>query len=481
VTREICVALTLIRNAAIVMFASALLAGEASAQTTLTLTTADTQVTDATIGSGTAASFVYNTDILTTRASSDVNMTRRALLKFDTETTIPAGTSITSAKLTLYVKAGGGTAARRIGVYPVTKSFQETQATWTIRKSGYTWTTAGADLGTKAAEISVPATANAAVTVDVTALAKAQQLDPASRYTRIALVDLDAKDSTSYREFHSSETTSSSYRPKLEVVYGTAAVAPTTSGPTIKFMDWNTQYGGMGTDGVYNLERVVDFIVRVKPDIISLNELTVNYRYAPTTNQPAKYAELLKAKTGYTWYYTYRTDNGASTGVGNAVFSRFPIASTSYCQLSTRRVAVNAAIYVNGRLLNVWSTHLDSSSTSNAMRIAEVNVLKACTASFAEQKIIAGDFNAKAGSTEINMMKATFNDAWLIADAAGTAVSYPGNTSYGATRNARIDYVWYSLGASKLVLKKAEVLDARNSSGVAPSDHKPLVATYEVR
>ncbi len=35
--------------------------------------------------------------------------------------------------------------------------------------------------------------------------------------------------------------------------------------------------------------------------------------------------------------------------------------------------------------------------------------------------------------------------------------------------------------ASRLKLKKVQVFDVRNSSGVMPSDHRPLMATYEVK
>ena len=31
------------------------------------------------------------------------------------------------------------------------------------------------------------------------------------------------------------------------------------------------------------------------------------------------------------------------------------------------------------------------------------------------------------------------------------------------------------------ILKETRVFDTRNSSGVMPSDHRPLMATYEVR
>lgn len=56
-------------------------------------------------------------------------------------------------------------------------------------------------------------------------------------------------------------------------------------------------------------------------------------------------------------------------------------------------------------------------------------------------------------------------------------MAYSGNTA-GNTRNSRIDYIWHSEGASRLKLKQVKVFDVRNSM---PSDHRPLMATYEVR
>jgi endonuclease/exonuclease/phosphatase family metal-dependent hydrolase len=469
--------------------AAALSSGVASAQTTLTLSSPEAHVTDATIGSGTAANTISNNDRLSVRRSTDVNAGRRALLKFNTETTMPATTSVTSATLSLYVRAGAGTTTRRIGVYRLTKSFQETQATWITRKTGYKWTIAGGDLGTKVGELSVPTTAGAKVSVNVTAAVQESLKDASSRYTRLALIDLSTADATSYREFHSSEATTASLRPTLVVKYGTAttaapapAPAPSTSTTSagLKVLDWNTHYG-KGMDGKYNIDRIATFIAKFNPDVVSLNEVTRYAYYNTAEDQAPRYAALLKAKTGRTWYYTYRTDNGASKGVGNMVLSRFPIASTSHCQLSTRRVAVNAAIYVNGRLLNVWSTHLDS-STSDSMRIAEIKALHACVGSFAEQKIIAGDFNAWPAKYEISLMASGgFTDTWAKAASLSQAYSYPGNTSFGATRNSRIDFIWTSSKATALVVKRSEVFDTRDANGYMPSDHKPVMTTFEVK
>src|SRR5262245_105656 len=77
-------------------------AGSAFAQTTVTLHEPNSRAWSATIRGGTYAGKNLRT-ILETRASSDPEYLRRALLKFDTQNTIPAGRSITSATLTMTV------------------------------------------------------------------------------------------------------------------------------------------------------------------------------------------------------------------------------------------------------------------------------------------------------------------------------------------------------------------------------------------
>ena len=71
-------------------------------------------------------------------------------------------------------------------------------------------------------------------------------------------------------------------------------------------------------------------------------------------------------------------------------------------------------------------------------------------------------------------------DSWAYAKSAGTAVSYSGNDA-GNTRNSRIDYVWLSRSATRTTITASRVYDVRNSSGVAPSDHRPVMTTFAVR
>ena len=475
-----------VRRLLALTFGAVLSVNVASAQTTVTISNPSTQVDDTVIRGGSYANTVFDGQPLATKVHpTNQSYTRRSLLKFDTHNTVPAGVTVQSARLTLTIsKADAET--RRLAAYRLSQTFDERYATWYTRKSGYTWSTAGADLAEKWAEASAGAAVGSTITFDVTAFVQGvvKGTFGSSRYTRIGLVDVGAGSETSYKQFYGSDTADPAVRPKLVVVYGglplSGAPAPSTSDTaTLKVLDWNTHYG-VGTDGRYDIDRIATYIARLNPHIVSLNEVTRYAYYNSNEDQASRYAALLKAKTGRTWYYYYKTDNGASKGVGNLVLSRFPIASTSSCQLSSRRVAVNAAVYVNGRLLNVWSTHLDSSDGSS-MRITEVKALTACMSSFAQQRIVAGDFNARDYTTEINMMESYYYDGWAEAAEDATALDYAGNTAFGATRNTRIDYVWYSKGASYLGLKAAQVFDTRDSRGYMPSDHKPLMVTFVVK
>ena len=264
---------------------------------------------------------------------------------------------------------------------------------------------------------------------------------------------------------------------------GTASVAPpittqpSTSGTLVKVLDWNTQHG-KGTDGVFSLERFIPHIVKSGANVVSLNEVEKNVSYYGGVDAPAKYAALLKTATGKTWYYKFAQRDGNTNGQGNLILTTFAIEDSDEHQLSYSRSVARVQILVGGIRVNVFSTHLDADSS--ARRTTQMNELKSWASSFAEQRIIAGDFNAWPGATEISTMTSAYIDTWAAAKAAGTAVAYSGNEA-GNTRNSRIDYVFLSKGASRSTIKASRVFDVRNSSGVMPSDHRPVMTTIEVK
>jgi endonuclease/exonuclease/phosphatase family metal-dependent hydrolase len=98
----------------------------------------------------------------------------------------------------------------------------------------------------------------------------------------------------------------------------------------------------------------------------------------------------------------------------------------------------------------------------------------------AEQRIILGDFNARSSSGEISLMKVGYADAWAVGQSLDLDLAYEGNPS-GNTRNGRIDYAFYSKQAAHLKLRKARLFDTRDGKGAMPSDHRPLLVTFDVK
>jgi hypothetical protein len=103
------------------VLASAAISATAAAQTTVTINVPKTQVVYATLRGGTYANTNID-NLLETRAASDASFTRRAMLKFDTENLIPAGSSVSSATMTLTVKDTDAGQARHVAAYQVTNS-----------------------------------------------------------------------------------------------------------------------------------------------------------------------------------------------------------------------------------------------------------------------------------------------------------------------------------------------------------------------
>jgi endonuclease/exonuclease/phosphatase family metal-dependent hydrolase len=453
----------------------------AAAQTTVTLAVPGTELTDdVTIRGGGYAGVNFSADdSLVTKTSADINNVRRILMKFDTANTIPAGASVVSAKLTLTLKSAATAVSRPITAYRVTKSFLKDNATWLDYRSGVDWFSVGGDFAERSATVYVGRSTGETVTFDITGLVQqAVAGTVGTRFTRLALIDTGAADDGSMRVFHSSRAANTSVRPRLTVTYGSATAAPDpldSSTTTLKVMNYNTHHG-VGTDGRYDLDRIATVIASQHPDIVSLNEVMYNSSYGNGENQPATYKSLLQQKTGQTWYAVYARMDGdwssTSWAVGNLLLSRFPFSSTSRYALYNNATAARGTVIVNGRTINVFSTHVSYASATD--RKTQTTQVKNWAASWAENRIVMGDFNARPGTTDYSIMATSYLDAWAEAVKSGTYSSPSGTAGY--TRGgSRFDYIYESRGATALKLSKAWVVSS------SASDHLPLVATFTVQ
>jgi endonuclease/exonuclease/phosphatase family metal-dependent hydrolase len=244
----------------------------------------------------------------------------------------------------------------------------------------------------------------------------------------------------------------------------------------LRALDWNIHHG-VGTDGDYDIERIASRIAATGANVVSLNEVE-RYTGWGNEDQPARFAALLESMTGKPWHYNFAQRTGNSTGQGNLLLTTFEIESEDDYELSYSRSVARIAILVNGVRVNLYSTHLDDESSTR--RSTQIQELMAWANNYPEQRVILGDFNARAGTSEIARMRSDYADAWAVARNLEMDVAYSGNSA-GNTRRSRIDYAFYSKNASRLELKRAQVFDTRDSSGVMPSDHRPLMTTFEVR
>ena len=255
------------------------------------------------------------------------------------------------------------------------------------------------------------------------------------------------------------------------------ASTPSPNAPvSLRVMQYNLHHGGWGTDGVYDPNRIVDWVMTANPDVISMNEVEVRDSWSQNTDQPTVYQALLEQRTGVTWYAKWysRYGTGTRTGIGEMILSKYPFVATAGKNLGTGRSAIDATIVVNGRTINFTSAHLDNVTQAN--RISELNTLLPWESAFAEDRVVLGDFNAWPDTTEIAMMDANYVDTWTAAQALGTAV---GN---GMTHSMhRIDYVFQSKGAANLTLVGQTICDTADANGVMPSDHNPVLAVFRVR
>lgn len=244
----------------------------------------------------------------------------------------------------------------------------------------------------------------------------------------------------------------------------------------LKVLDWNIHHG-VGTDGRYDINRLASTIAGTGANVVSLNEVE-RFTHWGNEDQPARFAALLRAKTGKRWNYNFAQTQGNAKGQGNLLLTTFDIEDEQDGELSHSRGVAHIAILVRGVRINIFSTHLDAESSGR--RSQQIRELKAWAGRLPQQRILVGDFNAWPGAGEIRGMTAEHVDAWDSARKNGKAVAFKGNAA-GNTRRSRIDYIFYSKSASRLKLTQARVFDARNSRGVMPSDHRPLMATFEVR
>jgi endonuclease/exonuclease/phosphatase family metal-dependent hydrolase len=471
-----------IHRLAIALIAICGFATAASAQTTVSLSTPDTHINaDFTIQGGSSGMVDFSSsDVLASKVSS-ASFTRRIMMKFDTQNFVPANAIIQSAKLYLVLKNAESSENRPLTVYNVGQSFVEGQTNWYYFRDGQTWSKAGGDFNGSFGTTYVGNAVGSTYTFDLTQVVqRSVNGDFGSRYTRVALVDTGGAISGNYRAFHSTRSTNVAARPRLVITYRTSTitptppppiVTPTQNGTTLRVMQWNI-HKTKGSDGACNPDRTANTIIAQNPQVVSLNE--VNFfagECAWSFDMSVRLQTLLQQKTGVTWYRQSVNPNG----VGNVLFSRIaPVSSSSYL-LDYGRGVAQMGIPINGRVVNVFSTHVEYDVASE--RPVQIGEVVRWMTNFSEPRIVMGDFNSWPNTRDYSIIANVYQDAWLAATSAGTGTSFNGT---GATHGtSRFDYAFCSK-VSSLSVKSVNVPDTR-VNGVWASDHDPVVTVVTIK
>jgi endonuclease/exonuclease/phosphatase family metal-dependent hydrolase len=260
---------------------------------------------------------------------------------------------------------------------------------------------------------------------------------------------------------------------------------PVQTGGSLRVLSWNLDFG-TGTDGVRTFDRTAQYVANINPDIAGLCEM-------PSENI-SEFLGYLNQKTGRSWFWHFMPKYDGTTE-GNLIISKYSFSSTGGRYLSYQRSVAQVTLVVGGRTINFFATHLDPSSST--YRYTEVQELMSFASGFSESRIIVGDFNAGPDLSESVLMTSAYNDSWIRAMNAGTAVAYPDNpvVVQTRTRRGRIDYVYHSVTSPSLVLQGTQIPDMRNLSqtnvvvllgtlddkGVRPSDHNAMIATFLIQ
>ena len=251
-------------------------------------------------------------------------------------------------------------------------------------------------------------------------------------------------------------------------------------------MTFNIQHGIDATSR-YNLQRAIDAIAQIRPDVVALQEVTRNHPYYSCDDQPARIASGVSAATGQAWDVVYQQEwftpdvscqkSGRGTAAeseGLAILTPRSMSGPTTMSLTDSRIGLEVAIR-DAYSLPIVATHLTSGTTSNSTRSQQIDRLTAWAAGFGEPRVVLGDFNAAPEYPELRPMFSSYHDAWT--DAVGAGHAMGSAISHGSTR---IDYVFFKPG-NGLTLESAETIDTRSLLGVRASDHEPVVATFVVR
>ena len=234
----------------------------------------------------------------------------------------------------------------------------------------------------------------------------------------------------------------------------------------LKVMTYNI-FSGRTLDGSYDLEGKIETIREVNPDILGLNEVHLNTRHSNFTSQTDTLGDALDMP--HRFFARAIDHNGGQYGI--ALLSRYPILSCecvpipdSYDEQGNHpesRVHICATIDVNGKTIQVLTSHYGLSQAEQEHAVAETLRLKDASL----PTIFMGDLNAQDTDAVMAPLFANFQDA-------ACSLTGPDKLTFRSDKpTIRIDYIFHT---PEFMVENVKVLPS------TASDHRPVFAELEV-
>jgi len=252
---------------------------------------------------------------------------------------------------------------------------------------------------------------------------------------------------------------------------------------TLKVMSYNLRHNVDWWEQRFPL--IADEIVRLRPDLIGLQEVQV------AIGQESTLDDLIRARDASLDYHIYRelkSGVDAATGEGIAIFSLQPQGQVGKQDLSEGRVAIRARIEVApGLAVDFFTTHLDASGddvyrwpqVQDVVRFVDLN-------DEGQLALLTGDFNSTDDTRVIqHVVDSGFVDSFK--ELHGAATAELGATSPIVLRQQpgeqnptrRIDFVFARAARLAKLEALASVVVGNNpdAQGLYPSDHLGVLTT----
>lgn len=189
----------------------------------------------------------------------------------------------------------------------------------------------------------------------------------------------------------------------------------------LRILTYNIHHGE-GTDGKFDYQRLSEMIIGLKPDLVAVQEVDKETSRVDGVDQAALLGELTGMNVVFGAAMPF-----AGGHYGQAILSRFPIEETKTYPLPFEfdqepRALIEATIVPENGLpkLVFAGTHL--SNVSKETRIQQVKeIRKRLRGREGTPVILAGDFNARPGSSPIEAM---LGDDWIDATAPESVIDY---------------------------------------------------------